>query len=141
MGGVIDGTVFEDGEGDFEEFVEDGAEHGQFGFARGCETVGEVQPRNAAATPIPAQLIDQPAPRLAPPSSIPIPLFNSISRVVFWLIFDDIAPGVISCEATYQSGPLLIPSPVSFHLSQFAGSSGFDLSLLLWDRRRRIQRA
>jgi hypothetical protein len=30
--------------------------------------------------------------------------------VVFWLIFDDIAPGVISCEATYQ----LRPHPDSF---------------------------
>ena len=32
---------FEDGEGDFEEFVEDGDEDRHFGFASSGETVGE----------------------------------------------------------------------------------------------------
>ena len=35
------GLVFEEGEGDFEEFVEDGEEDGHLGFAGGGEAVGE----------------------------------------------------------------------------------------------------
>ncbi len=41
MSGVIGGLVFEDAEGYFEEFVEDGAADGEFAFAGGGEAVGE----------------------------------------------------------------------------------------------------
>ena len=35
---VVGGMVFEEGEGDFEEFVEDGDEDGHFGFTGGSES-------------------------------------------------------------------------------------------------------
>ena len=38
---VIGGVVFEEEEGDFDEFVDDGEEDGHFGFAGGGEAVGE----------------------------------------------------------------------------------------------------
>lgn len=41
VSGVIGGLVFEDAEGYFEEFVEDGAEDGEFAFAGGGAAVGE----------------------------------------------------------------------------------------------------
>ena len=41
MIGVIGGVVFEEAEGDFEELVEDGAEHGHFAFAGLGEAIGE----------------------------------------------------------------------------------------------------
>ena len=41
MSWEAEGLVFEEGEGDFEEFVEDGEADGHFGFAGGGEAVGE----------------------------------------------------------------------------------------------------
>ena len=38
---IVRGAGFEDGEGDFDEFVEDSDDHGHLGFACGGEPVGE----------------------------------------------------------------------------------------------------
>jgi len=40
--------------------------------------------------------------------------------VVFWLIFDDIAPVSSVVRQRINYARTLIPPPVSFHLSQFA---------------------